>query len=199
MATTNPSPNAKATGAEPSLTKPSARGPSTTAVHAGESRDKPANAITDGIFCASTYTFPDTQAIIDYIEQKQAREEYGRYGNPARASSSKSWPRWKAASKPCCSPAAWRHRRLALGRAEVGRRSRVFSTSATTAPASTVHSTSVNSTLSRSRSRRATTTPWRPPLHPDTAAGQRIADQPHLSIVDLDASPTSGAAMAWRR
>lgn len=54
----------------------------TAAVHAGEARQKPGDSITDPIFCASTYTFEDTQAVIDYIEQAQAREEYGRYGNP---------------------------------------------------------------------------------------------------------------------
>ena len=43
---------------------------------------KPGFAITDPIFASSTYTFPDTQSIIDFIEQKQTREEYGRYGNP---------------------------------------------------------------------------------------------------------------------
>ena len=58
------------------------RGASTLAVHAGEARQKLGDAITDAIFCASTYTFPNTQAVIDFIEQKQAREEYGRYGNP---------------------------------------------------------------------------------------------------------------------
>lgn len=58
-------------------------GASTVAIHGGESRQKPCDAITDPIFCASTYTFPDTQAVIDYIEQKQSREEYGRYGNPS--------------------------------------------------------------------------------------------------------------------
>ncbi|MBL9124544.1 MAG: aminotransferase class I/II-fold pyridoxal phosphate-dependent enzyme [Planctomycetaceae bacterium] len=58
-------------------------GGSTTAVHAGEQRQKPGDAITDPIFCASTYTFPDTQAVIDFIEQKLPREEYGRYGNPS--------------------------------------------------------------------------------------------------------------------
>lgn len=57
-------------------------GPSTRAVHAGEARQKALNAITDPIVCASTYTFSDTQAVIDYIEQEQPREEYGRYGNP---------------------------------------------------------------------------------------------------------------------
>lgn len=51
-------------------------------VHAGEARQKPGDSITDPIFCASTYTFTDTQSVIDYIEQNQTREEYGRYGNP---------------------------------------------------------------------------------------------------------------------
>ena len=56
---------------------------STIAVHGGEARQKFANAITDPIFATSTYTFENTQAVIDFIEQKQAREEYGRYGNPS--------------------------------------------------------------------------------------------------------------------
>src|SRR5882672_7377911 len=55
---------------------------STVAVHAGEDRQKFGDSITDPIFCASTYTFRDTQSVIDFIEQKQPREEYGRYGNP---------------------------------------------------------------------------------------------------------------------
>src|SRR5262245_33742026 len=58
-------------------------GPSTIAVHAGEQRQKAVHSITDPIVCASTYTFPSSQAVIDFIEQKQDREEYGRYGNPA--------------------------------------------------------------------------------------------------------------------
>jgi cystathionine gamma-synthase len=61
---------------------PGTAGPSTAAVHAGEARQKPGFSITDPIFAASTYTFPDTQSIIDFIEEKQPREEYGRYGNP---------------------------------------------------------------------------------------------------------------------
>lgn len=55
---------------------------STLSVHGGELRTKPGDSITDPIFCASTYTFRNTQAVIDYIEQQQPREEYGRYGNP---------------------------------------------------------------------------------------------------------------------
>ena len=59
------------------------RGPSTVAVHAGEERQKAVHSITDPIVCASTYTFPSSQAVIDFIEKKEDREEYGRYGNPA--------------------------------------------------------------------------------------------------------------------
>jgi len=59
-----------------------AHGPSTLAVHAGEERQKLGHSITDPIFAASTYTFADTQSVIDFIEQKLPREEYGRYGNP---------------------------------------------------------------------------------------------------------------------
>ncbi len=55
---------------------------STLSVHAGEARQKPGDAVTDAIFCASTYTFPSTQSIIDFIEEEHEREEYGRYGNP---------------------------------------------------------------------------------------------------------------------
>jgi cystathionine gamma-synthase len=61
---------------------PSNCGPSTLAVHAGEQRQKLANSMTDPIVCAATYTFGDTQALLDYVEQDLPREEYGRYGNP---------------------------------------------------------------------------------------------------------------------
>lgn len=62
---------------------PANAGSSTLSVHGGESRQKPCDSITDPIFSASTYTFANTQAVIDYLEQKQPREEYGRYGNPS--------------------------------------------------------------------------------------------------------------------
>jgi cystathionine gamma-synthase len=67
----------------PSVAPSAAPGFSTVAVHAGESRRKPGDAITDAIFCASTYTFDDTQSVIDFIQRKLPREEYGRYGNPS--------------------------------------------------------------------------------------------------------------------
>jgi cystathionine gamma-synthase len=56
---------------------------STEAVHAGEDRQKPGYSITDPIFCAATYTFADSQAVLDFVQQKLPREEYGRYGNPS--------------------------------------------------------------------------------------------------------------------
>ncbi len=62
---------------------PQSWGFSTRSIHAGEARQKPGDSITDPIFCAATYTFPDTQSVIDYIEQQLPREEYGRYGNPS--------------------------------------------------------------------------------------------------------------------
>ena len=68
--------------ASPHPDRPGLR-PSTLAVHAGEDRIKPGFAITDPIFCTATYTFANTQAVIDFVEQKQPREEYGRYGNPS--------------------------------------------------------------------------------------------------------------------
>ena len=62
--------------------RPKKLGFSTVSVHAGEARQKPGDAITDPIFCSATYTFPDTQSVIDFIEHDHPREEYGRYGTP---------------------------------------------------------------------------------------------------------------------
>lgn len=65
------------------LTAPGrAPGGSTLAVHAGEDRQKFGHSLTDPVFCSATYTFADTQAVIDFNEQKLPREEYGRYGSP---------------------------------------------------------------------------------------------------------------------
>lgn len=56
---------------------------STLSVHAGEDREpKPRGAVTDPIFCSSTYAFADTQSLVEFIEKKLPREEYARYGNP---------------------------------------------------------------------------------------------------------------------
>ena len=87
-----PTTNASEPASEPAAGTPAAPGAqssrtpspglSTVAVHAGEAREKPGYSLTDPIFASSTYTFRDTQSIIDFIEEDQPREEYGRYGNP---------------------------------------------------------------------------------------------------------------------
>jgi cystathionine gamma-synthase len=71
-----------ATQPDDEVTLPNNCGPSTLAVHAGEQRQKLADSITDPIVCAATYTFVDTQSLIEYVEKGLPREEYGRYGNP---------------------------------------------------------------------------------------------------------------------
>jgi cystathionine gamma-synthase len=58
-------------------------GASTRAVHAGEDRKKHGDAMTDAVFCSATYTFGDSEELLDYVEQRVEREEYGRYGNPS--------------------------------------------------------------------------------------------------------------------
>ncbi len=62
--------------------QPKTPGLSTISVHGGEAREKAAFSVTDPIVCTSTFSFADTQAVIDFIEEDQDRGEYGRYGNP---------------------------------------------------------------------------------------------------------------------
>jgi cystathionine gamma-synthase len=38
--------------------------------------------MSDPIFCAATYAFDCTDSLLDYVEGRSEREEYGRYGNP---------------------------------------------------------------------------------------------------------------------
>ncbi|MCS6844957.1 MAG: aminotransferase class I/II-fold pyridoxal phosphate-dependent enzyme [Caldilineales bacterium] len=62
-------------------------GPSTQSVHAGDSREKAYDSITTPIVQTATYTFRDTAALVQYMEERMfwdtpQREEYGRYGNP---------------------------------------------------------------------------------------------------------------------
>jgi cystathionine gamma-synthase len=54
----------------------------TRAVHAGEDRPKPDNAITTPVALTSTYTFQSTAELRDHFEGHVRRQEYGRYGNP---------------------------------------------------------------------------------------------------------------------
>lgn len=56
----------------------------TTAVHGGEKRPRPGNAITTPIFQTATYVFRDTAELVDYMSGNTEREEYGRYGNPTQ-------------------------------------------------------------------------------------------------------------------
>ncbi len=58
---------------------------STLSVHAGEARQKPVDSITDPIVCASTFTFANTQDVLDHIDSQQSRGEYARYGTPGEA------------------------------------------------------------------------------------------------------------------
>lgn len=60
---------------------------STQVVHAGEKRVKSHHALITPIYQTSTYTFENTQDMVDFMEAKLwgdeiEREEYGRYGNP---------------------------------------------------------------------------------------------------------------------
>lgn len=54
----------------------------TTAIHGGEKRPRPGNAITTPIFQTATYVFRNTAELVDYMSGNTEREEYGRYGNP---------------------------------------------------------------------------------------------------------------------
>jgi len=60
------------------------QGFSTTAVHAGEAREKAGNAVTTAIFQTATYAFRDSHELTEYMEGNIEREEYGRYGNPTQ-------------------------------------------------------------------------------------------------------------------
>jgi len=55
---------------------------STRAVHGGEARVKPENAVTQPIVCTATYSFSGRAEMADHFEGRIEREEYGRYGNP---------------------------------------------------------------------------------------------------------------------
>jgi cystathionine gamma-synthase len=58
---------------------------STDAVHAGEDKRKPCDAVTMPIVQTATYAFANTAEIVEYTSGKHPnpdRGEYGRYGNP---------------------------------------------------------------------------------------------------------------------
>src|SRR6478672_8778820 len=55
----------------------------TRAVHGGEPRVHPYDAITPPIAQTATYTFANTAELVRYMSGEFEREEYGRYGNPS--------------------------------------------------------------------------------------------------------------------
>jgi cystathionine gamma-synthase len=55
----------------------------TRAVHGGEARTHPYDALTQPIAQTATYSFADTAELVRYMEGHIEREEYGRYGNPS--------------------------------------------------------------------------------------------------------------------
>jgi len=66
-------------------------GSSTRSVHGGVRRSRAFNSLNVPIVQTATYTFKNTQDLIDYMQSKtwgdgDEREEYGRYGNPTVAS-----------------------------------------------------------------------------------------------------------------
>lgn len=68
-------------------TEESVQGASTRAVHGGVQREKPYHSLHTPIVQTATYTFKNTQEVIDFMEAQSwgggaEREEYGRYGNP---------------------------------------------------------------------------------------------------------------------
>lgn len=58
------------------------RGLSTEALHGGETRPRPGNAVTTPIFQTATFVFRDTAELAAHHRHESPREEYGRYGNP---------------------------------------------------------------------------------------------------------------------
>lgn len=56
--------------------------PATRAVHAGDRRHHPHDALTVPISATATYAFRDTAELLDHHHHRIQREEYGRYGNP---------------------------------------------------------------------------------------------------------------------
>jgi cystathionine gamma-synthase len=61
------------------MTKPK---PTTLAVHGGEPRSYPYDALTAPIVQTATYSFANTEELHAYFRGEKEREEYGRYGNP---------------------------------------------------------------------------------------------------------------------
>ncbi|HEY8074607.1 MAG TPA: PLP-dependent aspartate aminotransferase family protein [Labilithrix sp.] len=55
---------------------------STIAVRGGQPRQDAFDAVTTPIACTSTYAFSSSHELLDHLEGRAPRDEYGRYGNP---------------------------------------------------------------------------------------------------------------------
>ena len=62
--------------------EPKRRAATTLAVHGGEPRSYPYDALTAPIVQTATYSFASTADLHAYFQGQTEREEYGRYGNP---------------------------------------------------------------------------------------------------------------------
>jgi cystathionine gamma-synthase len=60
----------------------SSLGASTRAVHGGERQRRLSDAVTVPVYQTSTYTFENTQQLLDFKAGRIDKGEYGRYGNP---------------------------------------------------------------------------------------------------------------------
>lgn len=85
---TDPRTSERSNGESPSPapTQPSTS-TSTQAIHAGERRFRAHDSLTVPIVQTAVYTFGNTGALVEYLEERMfweepEREEYGRYGNP---------------------------------------------------------------------------------------------------------------------
>jgi cystathionine gamma-synthase len=77
---------------------------STQAVHAGEEKRKPYGAVTTPIIQTSTYSFQDTEEILDFMQHKadgatSVRDEYGRYSNPTQTTAERKLARLEGGEK----------------------------------------------------------------------------------------------------
>ena len=86
------SPDEGRSGGAPPNEDAAASGSSTRAVHGGEREHRDSHAVTTPIHQTATFWFEDSQAVIDYNEGRNPRDEYGRYGNPT----------WRAVEQKLC-------------------------------------------------------------------------------------------------
>ncbi len=87
----------------PDISPTAWRGESSIAVHAGERRGRCHDAITTPIVQTSTYTFDNTDILINYHEGRIEHGEYGRYGNPTVQTAEAKLAALEAGKEDTCS------------------------------------------------------------------------------------------------